>query len=310
MKHLIRFDEWTKAEVEELLKLAFAMKERPYAYANALQGKKLYMLFEKTSTRTFLSFATGITELGGSYYCQNWKESNFNVGDVASETAYVSKTVDLIMMRLKRNKAMQTVASHASVPTINGCDNLFHPCQALADVMTIYEKYQRYDIKLLYVGIKNNVFNSLLEMIPLLGGTVYGFTPAQSASQLPKAFYEEKKKTGQYVELPLDTTPEQLSERIGDMDVVYTDTWVDMEYYNEPSYAAAKNEVIQQMLPYQINSKMLGSSKALVMHDMPIHTGYELSQETAEVHMEDILNQADNRRHTQKALMCKLLGVL
>ncbi len=308
MKHLLDFKGYTKEELLQILDLAAEMKESPDAFRDALEGKKLYMLFEKTSTRTYLSFSVGMTELGGTHYSQNWRDSNFAVGDVASETRYVGRNVDAIMVRPKKNQTLQDMAAHTTIPIINGCDDTYHPCQALADVMTVREAFGSHKVNLLYVGANNNTFRSLLEVMGLLGGTVHGFTPIYNEGSVTEAFYDAYRASGTYVEVPSDTEPTELSELIGGMDVVYTDAWVDMEYYNHPDHVEKQKAIVEKMAPYQINAKLLGGSKAKVMHDMPIHVGYEVAKETAERHMDGILNQAENRRHVEKAVLCHLLA--
>ena len=163
MKNMLNFKEFTADELMDILNLALDMKKNPEKYSESLKGKKLYTLFEKTSTRTFLSFATGITELGGTYYNQLWKDSNFVLGEPVSEIKYVCRNVDIIMARLIKNETVELFGKNATVPFINGCDNSYHPCQILADALTILEKFGTLDVNLMYIGAKNNVFNSHVE---------------------------------------------------------------------------------------------------------------------------------------------------
>lgn len=308
MKHMLNFSNFSAEELERILALALDMKAAPEKYADALRGKKLYTLFEKTSTRTFLSFATGITELGGSYYNQNWRDSNFGLAEPVSEIKYICRNVDIIMARLMKNETVELFGKHATVPFINGCDNLFHPCQTLADAMTLIEKFGGLDVKLMYIGAKNNVFNSLAEFFSKMRrGTLYGFTPIASQAVCDEAFYSAARDSGHYIELDPAMPPEQLTRIVAEMDAVYTDTWIDMEFFNDPAYADKKRAVLEKMLPYQVNERLMGTSSAIVMHDMPIHAGYEISQGIMEKNMEHILDQAENRRHTEKAIMYTLI---
>lgn len=307
MKNLLNFKGYSKEEITIILDMALDMKKNPDKYSDALKGKKLYMLFEKTSTRTFLSFATGITELGGTYYNQKWEDSNFVLGDPKSEIKYVGHNVDIIMARLKKNEMVEFFGEHSIVPFINGCDNTYHPCQALADLMALKEQFGTYNVKLMYIGAKNNVFNSLLEIMELLGGTVYGVTPITNEMAVDDNFYKEKLESGCYVELPSNMSKEELKKEVNKMDALYTDTWVDMEFFNNPAFKEKKEETIAKMLPYQINSELLEGSKAIVLHDMPMHVGYEISQEVVDKNLNYILNQAENRRHVEKAVMVHLL---
>lgn len=308
MKHMINYSNFSADELEKILTIALDMKAEPKKYAHALEGKKLYTLFEKTSTRTFLSFAAGITELGGSYYNQNWRDSNFALAEPMSEIKYICRNVDIIMARLMKNEMVELFGKHSTVPFINGCDNSFHPCQILADAMTLIEKFGSLDVKLMYIGAKNNVFNSLVEFFAKMGrGTLYGFTPIVNNTICGEDFYRTAADTGFYVELDPSLTPANLRDIARDMDAVYTDTWIDMEFFNDPAYSDKKREVLSKMLPYQVRESLMEGSRAIVLHDMPIHAGYEISQGVMEKNLEHILDQAENRRHTEKALMYTLL---
>ncbi len=309
MKNMLNFKNFSALELQNILALALDMKKNPDQYSQALKGRKLYTLFEKTSTRTYLSFATGITELGGTCFNQLWKDSNFVLGEPVSEIKYVCRNVDIIMARLIRNETVELLGNHATVPFINGCDNTYHPCQILADALTILEKFGTLKVKLLYIGARNNVFNSLVEFFAKMQqGTLYGLTPLTNDTACGEDFYQAAQATGHYVALDPAMPMEQVQALVQEMDVVYTDTWVDMEFFNNPAYAAQKEETLAKMMPYQVNEALLGASKALVFHDMPMHVDYEISQGVIHKHLETILDQAENRRHAEKALMVRLLG--
>lgn len=308
MKHMINFSNFSKEELNAILDLAYDMKSNPEKYSETLKGKKLYTLFEKTSTRTFLSFTTGITELGGTYYNQVWKDSNFVLGDLVSELKYVCRNVDIIMARLIKNDTVNQFAKYSTVPFINGCDSTYHPCQILADALTLKEHFGGLNVKMLYIGAKNNVFNSLVEFFAKMEeGTIYGLTPLVNETGVDADFYEKAKASGHYVELDPSMSMEEAKKYVADMDVLYTDTWVDMEFFNNPAYQKQKEETLSKMMPYQINKELLSGSHAKVMHDMPMHIGYEISQEVVDDNLEFILDQAENRRHAEKAVMVTLL---
>ena len=308
MRNMLNFKEFTKEELQEILDLALDMKKNPGKYSETLKGKKLYTLFEKTSTRTFLSFTTGITELGGTYYNQLWKDSNFVLGEPVSELRYVGRNVDIIMARLIKNETVELFGKNTTVPFINGCDSTYHPCQILADALTLLEHFGTLEVKFLYIGAKNNVFNSLVEFFAKMEkGTLYGLTPLTNETAVDKDFYENAKKTGYYVELDSSMSMEEAKKYVDDMDVLYTDTWVDMEFFNNPAYAKQKEETLAKMMPYQINGNLIKDSKAVVLHDMPMHVGYEISQDVVDKNLELILDQAENRRHAEKAVMVTLL---
>ncbi len=308
MKNMVNFANFSKEELNDILDLAYDMKKNPEKYSDALKGKKLYTLFEKTSTRTFLSFTTGITELGGTYYNQLWKDSNFVLGETVSEIKYVCRNVDIIMARLISNETVEQFNQNVTVPFINGCDSTYHPCQILADALTLKEHFGGLNVKLLYIGAKNNVFNSLVEFFAKMGeGTIYGLTPLVNDTAVDGDFYERAKATGHYVELDPAMSMEEAKKYVDEMDVLYTDTWVDMEFFNNPAYQKQKEETLAKMMPYQINKELLADSKAKVMHDMPMHVGFEISQEVVDENLDFILDQAENRRHAEKAVMVTLL---
>ena len=309
MKNMLNFKNFSAEELMEILNLAQDMKKNPEKYSEALKGKKLYTLFEKTSTRTFLSFATGITELGGTYFNQLWEDSNFVLGEPVSEIKYVCRNVDIIMARLVKNETVELFGKNVTVPFINGCDNSYHPCQILADALTIIEHFGSLDVKLLYIGAKNNVFNSLVEFFAKMKkGTIYGLTPLVNNTACDDAFYEEAKATGHYVELNPAMTIEEAKTYVKDMDILYTDTWVDMEFFNNPAFADKKKEIMSKMMPYQINDEFLEGSKAVVMHDMPMHVGFEISESVEMKNLDLILDEAENRRHAEKAVMYTLIN--
>lgn len=309
MKNMINFSNFSAEELTDILNLALDMKKNPAKYADSLKGKKLYTLFEKTSTRTFLSFTTGITELGGTYYNQLWKDSNFTLGEPVSEIKYVCRNVDIIMARLIKNETVNLFADNVTVPFINGCDNSFHPCQILADALTIIEKFGSLNVKFLYIGAKNNVFNSLVEFFSKMKqGTLYGLTPLVNDTACGPDFYEEAKKTGYYVELDPSMSPEEAKKYVNEMDIVYTDTWLDMEFFNDPAYQDKKLELMNKMMPYQLNDEFLADSKAIVLHDMPMHVGFEISESIEMKNLDHIIDQAENRRHAEKAVMYTLIN--
>ena len=190
---------------------------------------------------------------------------------------------------------------------INGCDNPFHPTQALADMLTLYEKLGRFETKVLYIGAKNNTYNSLSEIVTKLGGTMYGLTPFSQVMAVGQDFYDDLKKTGYYIELPTDISQDELKKVVADVDCVYTDTWVDMEFFTNPAYAEKKESIINMMMPYQINADLMAGTDTMVFHDMPIHPGFEITQDVMDKHLETILDEAENRRHAEKGLLVYLI---
>lgn len=309
MGHFINFKEFSPEYLLSIIEKALEIKKSPEQYAKALTGKKLYMIFQKTSTRTALSFAFGMTGLGGEYFTQKWDDSNFAVGDIQDEVRYVSRNVDIIMARLKKNEDINLMAKYATVPVINGCCNKYHPCQAMADLLTIRESFGSLKVKLLYVGVANNVLNSLMDSLPRLGGELLAVTPILNESSIDHELYRSAQKTGKFRDIGgSNPSLRDLKDAMKEADVVYTDTWVDMEFINDKSFEEQKNERINKMIPFQVNSQLLKGSKAIVMHDMPIHAEYEISREMVEANISTILQQAENRKWAQMAILMTLLG--
>jgi len=308
MNHFINFKDFTPDYLENIIDQALEMKRYPSQYAKVLEGQNLYMLFQKTSTRTALSFAFGMTALGGQYLIQNWQDSNFSIAEIQDEVRYVSRQADVIMARLKTNEDINLMAQYSYVPVINGCCNMYHPSQAIADLVTIKELFGTLKIKLLYIGVKNNVLNSLVDSLPKLCGEVFAVTPVVNTPSMDKALDTAAFKTGKYHEIGSGhPTLTGVRKLIREVDVVYTDTWVDMEFIDDKAYAGQKAERIKKMLPFQINAELLQGSKAVVMHDMPIHTGSEISRDTVETHLKTILQQADNRKYAAQSILFNLL---
>lgn len=307
MDNFINFNSYSPDSLNKMIELAEKVKRNPKEYENALSGKKIYMLFQKTSTRTALSFAMGMTELGGVYFSQNWSDFNFVIGEIKDEIRYVGKNVDIVAARLKRNADIEEMANYSTVPVINGCCNKFHPCQAMADLLTINEIFGRYDIKMLYVGARNNVLNSLMQSFPFLGGKLYALTPIIQDGAADSEIDRKANESGNYFLVDNKISKPELNSLIKEMDVVYTDTWIDMEFFGDSSFEEKNIAKIDAMRNFQVNREILNGSGAVVLHDMPMHCGYEIEREAAEDNMEYILQQAENRRHAEKGILLHLL---
>jgi len=304
-RHLINFKNWNSEELLEIIDKSIEIKRNPEKYRNALEGKSLAMIFQKTSTRTRVSFEVAMTQLGGHAIYLDWRTTQFVLADIRDETSYLSRNVDCIMARLLKNADLQLMAEASLVPVINGCDEKYHPCQALTDLMTMKEKKGRLEgLKLVYIGVHNNVCNSLIEACTKLGVEITTVTPIIHEPALDEEIIEQAKKTGLY------KTEKDVKKAVRDADFVYTDTWIDMELFLDPKFKEEKEKRIKLMMPYQVNSQLLAESKALIMHDMPIHRGYEISGEAVESKRSIIYEQAENRLYTAKAILLKLLGKL
>ena len=301
--HLINFKGLSGQQIMEIIDKGIEIKHNPEEYQDSLRGRSLAMIFQKTSTRTRVSFEVAMAQLGGHAIYMDWRATNFTLADIYDETRYLSRNVDCILARLLKNSDLQVMAKASRVPVINGCDEKYHPSQAIADLITMKEKKGTLkNVKLVYVGIHNNVCNSLIEACTKVGVEITTVTPIFNEPSRDDELLEEAKKTGLY------KTTLDLKEAIKDADFVYTDTWVDMEFFLDPKYAREKERRIKMMMPYQINKENMAGSNALIMHDMPIHRGYEISPEMIEDPRSIIYEQSENRLYSAKAILLKLLG--
>ncbi len=300
--NLINFKELTAQELTALVDLSIEVKHNPKKYSKAFEGKSFALIFQKTSTRTRVSFEVAATQLGGHGLFIDWRTTNFTMADIGDEVQYLSRNVDCIMARLLYDTDLLKMSLASRVPVINGCDEKYHPSQALADLITIKEKKGTLKgAKLVYIGVHNNVCNSLIEGCTKTGVKITTVTPIFNDAARDEELLTEANKTGLW-QSTLDA-----KKAVKDTDFVYTDTWIDMEFFTDPKFASEKEKRIKLMMPYQINAELLKGSDAYVMHDMPIHRGYEISAEAIESSKSVIYEQAENRLYSAKAIMLKLL---
>jgi len=301
--HLLALKDWTPKQIEEVIDNSIAIKKNPAKYRAALHDKSLAMIFQKTSTRTRVSFEVAMTQLGGHALYLDWRTTNLVLADIRDETKYLSRNVDCIMARLFKHADLKAMADASRVPVINGCDEKYHPCQGLADLMTIKEKRGRLKgAKLVYIGVHNNVCNSLIVGSTKTGVEITTVTPIKNEPSIDKELLKAAEKTGLY------TSTLEVKKAVKDADFVYTDTWVDMEFFTDPRFKEEKEKRINLMMPYQINKELMKDSKAYIMHDMPIHRGYEISADVIESPKSIIYQQAENRLHTAKAILLQLIS--
>jgi len=304
MKHCVSLEAFSAREVEQLVQTALRIKRDPARFEQALRGRWLLMLFQKTSTRTRLSFEMGIGKLGGHAVVMDWEGSNFAISPLRYEAHYVGRQVDLIMARLKSHENTLELARHATAPVINGCDDRFHPCQALADLLTVYEQAGTFAGQTLsFVGIHNNVANSLALACARVGLHLILVTPEVNEAAYDAAMMRELEAAGTV------ERSDSLQEAARRSQFVYTDTWVDMEFFTDDSFRDEKERRVALMTPYQLNAENLAGSDAYIMHDMPVHPGYEVSAEILDEPRTLMYRQAENRMYVQQALMMHLLGV-
>jgi ornithine carbamoyltransferase len=294
-----------KDDFEDILANAVKMKKEPKkgSKQDFLKGKVLGMVFEKPSLRTRISFEVGMTQLGGKALYIGPDEVSIGKRESVSDVANVlSRYVNAIMYRAFSNQTMRELAKHASVPVINGLDDLEHPCQCAADLLTVLEKKRKLKgLQLVYVGDGNNVCNSLLLGCALTGMNMRAATPKDfkpNADIVAKAQEIAKEKGGRIETL---SNPYQAVEGA---DVIYTDTWVSM------GQEAEKQMREKTFLPYQVNDKLAEKANKdyLFLHCLPAHRGLEVSAEVIDGPHSVVFDEAENRMHAQKAILVAVLG--
>lgn len=301
-KSILDLTELTKEDFHEIIQLGIAMKKNPKAYNTALSGKILAMIFEKNSTRTRVSFEAGIIQLGGQAIVLDTKNTQMGRGEPIKDTANVlSSYVDGIMIRTYSDQMVQELAEEASIPIINGLTDNHHPCQVLADFMTIYEhKNTLAGLKLAYVGDGNNMAHSFL-----LGGSIVGMdvSIASPEGYEPKVEFvqlaeEIAEKTGSSIIVTEDPI-----EAVADADVVITDVWASMG--NE----AEQQEREAAFQKYQVNDALVQHAKEdfIFLHCLPAHREEEVTSSVIDGEHSVIYQEAENRLHAQKALLVKIM---
>ena len=295
-------DSLSSEELTKVLDLADEVK-RDRRQRDDLAGKSIAMIFEKPSTRTRVSFEVGITELGGRPVILNASELQLGRGETVEDTARVlSRYVHALVVRTFAQSRLETLASAGSIPVINALSDFSHPCQALADLQTIREhRGSLAGLKLSYFGDGNNVAHSLLKAGALAGMHVAIASPAgyEPIPQVVDQAIEIAQQTGGQISCTADPV-----EAAADADVVYTDVWASMGQEGE---ASARHMLFR---PFQINGHIMESAKpdALVMHCLPAHRGEEISAEVIDGPNSVVFDQAENRLHSQKALLLFLLA--
>ncbi|MGI6498546.1 MAG: ornithine carbamoyltransferase [Oscillospiraceae bacterium] len=297
--HLLKLLDLTPGDITALLDVADQMKyNRKHGIPHhTLQGKTLAMIFEKSSTRTRTSFEVGMYQLGGHALFLSSKESQLGRGEPIEDTARVlSRYCDGIMIRTYAQSQVEELAQFSTIPVINGLSDFCHPCQVLADLMTVREKLTRLEgLKLCYIGDGNNMANSLI-----VGGLKCGM---QVSVACPEGYHPDPvvldfaKKTGHF---QLTGDPK---EAAAGADVLCTDVWASMGMEQD---AALRKAAFQG---YQINDELMALAKpgAMVQHCLPAHRGEEITAEVFEAHADEIFEEAENRLHVQKAVMHLLM---
>ncbi|RLI84528.1 ornithine carbamoyltransferase [Archaeoglobales archaeon] len=301
MKHLISISDLTREEIEEILDLADELKSERYKgiVTEHLRNRSLAMIFELPSTRTRVSFEVAMSDLGGHALYLGWKDLQLGRGEPIKDTARVlSRYVHAVMIRARNHSTIEEFAKYSSVPVINGLSNLEHPCQILADLMTIREyKGTLSKIKLVWVGDGNNVCNSMILAASLMGmKMIYSTPPSYEPDERILELAEELGGDIEYIRDP--------DEAVKGADVIYTDVWTSMGQEEE------REKRLKVFSDYQVNMNLLNlaSEDAIVLHCLPAHRGEEITDEVIESSNSVIYEQSENRLHAQKALLLKLIG--
>lgn len=305
-QHFIKVRDISADAFNLIIDKALEIKRDPDPWREALKNQTLAMIFQKTSTRTRFSFEAGMTELGGHAIFAQTQHTQMGIADVADEGKVISRYAALIMARMLFNEELVALAEGSEVPVINGCDDRYHPAQALTDLMTVKETFGYTEgLKIVYLGVANNVSNSLSMASIYTGAHFTLCAPEFDPPAVDEEQLEMLRATSLYEENPDPV------EAIKGADVLYTDTWINMEHFSNAEYADEKERRYQTFRPYQLNEDKLqatGKDSTIVMHCLPAHKGYEVS-ETVLYHPNSVIfDQAENRMHAQKALMLWLLG--
>lgn len=305
MKHLLTLHDLTSEEVFDILKLAEKLKKELKAGIphSLLKGKTLGMIFTKSSTRTRVSFEVGMVQLGGYPLFLSSNDIQLGRGETVYDTAQVlSRYIDGIMIRTFKQSDVEDLARFGSIPVINGLTDLVHPCQILADLLTVYEhKGALKGLKMAYVGDGNNVAHSLLHGCAKVGMDIAVATPEgyKCDEAMVDEALEDAKNTGSRILITQDPV-----EAVKNADVVYSDTWISM------GQEAEKAERLKVFMPYQVNSQLMSQAKpdAIFLHCLPAYRGYEVTEEVIDGPQSAIFDEAENRLHAQKAVMALLMG--
>ena len=292
MRHMLTLKDYSTEEISNIINKAIEIKNNQKKYSDILKNKTLAMLFEKTSTRTRTSFEAGMTQLGGHAIFLDWKSSNLTVGaELKDEVKSIERYCSIIAARVKKHSTLQEMVKYVKKPVINMLCEKYHPCQALGDMMTIKEHLGTWkNKKLVYTGIANNVSNSLIIAGTKLGMKVTLAIPEKDPDAHDLELEKAAKATGLYEE----TT--DLKTAIKDADIIYTDTWVNIEFINDPKFKEEKERRFKTFMPYQINATLLKEtgSNAKIMHCLPAHIGYEITRDAIDHPNSIIFDQAEN----------------
>ena len=299
MKHLLKLMDLSEKEIVEILNLADQLKyeKKNGIEHHLLKGKTLGLIFSKSSTRTRVSFEVGMYDLGGNALFLSSRDLQIGRGEPVQDTARVlSRYLDGIMIRTFAQSEVEDLAKYGSIPIINGLTDYCHPCQVLADLMTIREhKGTLAGRKICYIGDGNNMTNSIIVGCIKMGMEV--------SVACPKGYEPDAEIMAWANEFGKFTCTENILEAAKDSDVLYTDVWASM---GQEAEAEERKKIFKS---YQINSNVMSVAKsdAMVMHCLPAHRGEEITEDVLEAHADEIFDEAENRLHAQKAVLVKCM---
>jgi len=311
MRHLISLKEQSKEDILEILDLAKKIKAKYKAgeLTNYLPNQTLVMLFQKGSTRTRLSFEAGMTELGGHGIYLDSKTTQFSLTDFKDEVRAVMRFGNVLMFRAMKAADVELAASFNQIPVIDACSEKYHPCQALGDLLTMIEHSGGLENikKITWLGIENNVSNTLKLVCAKLGIEIAIAAPEANPASVDGEL-NQMAEVGGKVKKVLD-----LKQAMEGTDYVHTDTWMDMEFFDKgqikPEFQQEYQRRKELFMPFQLNAKLVNNyaPNAKIMHCMPCHIGYEISRVAIDHPNSIIFDQAENRKHAQKAIIMWLL---
>lgn len=311
MRHLISLKEQNAGDLVEILDLASKIKKSFKSHEDTpyLKNQTLIMLFQKTSTRTRLSFEAGMTEIGGHAIFLDARTTQLSVADFKDEIKAIMRMGDVLMFRALRAADVELAASMNSIPVIDACSEKYHPCQALGDIFTASEKVGGLNKikKIAWLGIENNCSNSLAIACAKLGINLYIASPKAHEISIDEDLNKMALETG-YIHKTLDVI-----EAVKGADFIHTDTWLDMEFFEngkvKPGYEEEYKQRIELFKPYQVNANLINqyAPQAKIMHIMPMHVGYEITRDAIDHPNSIIFDQAENRKHIQKGILVWLL---
>jgi len=302
-RDLISLQDFTQDEILQILDLAETVKNDKTFAGDLLAGKSIGLVFQKPSNRTRVSFDVGISQLGGHCLYLGPEEINLGVRESTSDVANtLSRYLDGIVARTYTNQDIVDLANHSTIPIINGLCDLYHPCQALTDIFSVKERFGQLEgLTMAYIGDGNNVCHSLMVACAKVGinlniATPEGYEPQEGVVKLAQGFAQEKG-----IKISITSSPEEMVENA---DVIYSDVWVSMGQEEEVS------KRLKDFEGFQINEELvkLANENYIFMHCLPAHRGQEVTAEVIDGRNSIVFDQAENRLHTQKAVLIFLMG--